>query len=84
MILEIVLFAGKPGDGCICAFKLCLVRNVADSAACISDPQRMLVHYIRSISQNNERNIINTDRYYIALFSALEQTHCAHVACNSE
>ena len=24
------------------------------------------------------------DRFYIALFSALEQTHCAHVACDSE
>ena len=22
--------------------------------------------------------------FYIALFSALEQTHCAHVACDSE
>ena len=23
-------------------------------------------------------------RFYIALFSALEQTHCVHVPCNSE
>ena len=23
-------------------------------------------------------------RFYTALFSALEQTHCAHVACDSE
>ena len=25
-----------------------------------------------------------TDRFYPALFSALEQTHCVHVACVSE
>ena len=24
------------------------------------------------------------DRFYIALFSALEQSHCAHVACDSK
>ena len=28
--------------------------------------------------------IITVIRFYIALFSALEQTHCAHVACDSE
>ena len=28
--------------------------------------------------------IIDIDRGYIALFSALEQTHCALVACDSE
>ena len=29
-------------------------------------------------------NIIVIDLFYIALFSALEQTHCALVACGSE
>ena len=28
--------------------------------------------------------IIITDRFYVMLFSALEQTHYAHVKCNSE
>ena len=28
--------------------------------------------------------VINIDRVYIALFSALEQTRCDHVACGSE
>ena len=28
--------------------------------------------------------IIIIHSFYIALFSALEQTHCAHVACDSE
>ena len=28
--------------------------------------------------------IIMINRFSIALFSALEQTHCAHVACGSE
>ena len=28
--------------------------------------------------------IIDIDRSYMALFSALEQTHCALVACDSE
>ena len=28
--------------------------------------------------------IVIVDRFYIALFSALEQTHCALVACASE
>ena len=28
--------------------------------------------------------IIIIDHFHKALFSALEQTHCAHVACNSE
>ena len=28
--------------------------------------------------------IIIINSFYIALFSALEQTHCAHVACDSE
>ena len=28
--------------------------------------------------------IIIIDRFYIALFTALEQTHCAHVARDSE
>ena len=28
--------------------------------------------------------IIISDRFCIALFSALEQTHCAHVTCDSE
>ena len=31
-----------------------------------------------------EKDIIIIHRFYIALFSALEQTHCAHVACDSE
>ena len=28
--------------------------------------------------------LIMIDSFYIALFSALEQTQCAHVACDSE
>ena len=28
--------------------------------------------------------IIIIHSFYIALFSALEQTHCAHIACDSE
>ena len=28
--------------------------------------------------------IIIIDQFYIVLFSALEQTHCAHVACDSQ
>ena len=28
--------------------------------------------------------IVIIHSFYIALFSALEQTHCAHVACDSE
>ena len=28
--------------------------------------------------------IVVVDRFYTALFSALEQTHCALVACNSK
>ena len=28
--------------------------------------------------------VVVVDRFYIALFSALEQTHCAHVSCDSK
>ena len=31
-----------------------------------------------------EAKIIISDRFYMAPFSALEQTHCAHVAGDSE
>ena len=34
--------------------------------------------------QYNHNIIIIIDRFYIALFSALWQTHYAHVACDSE
>ena len=27
--------------------------------------------------------VVFVDHFYIALFSALRQTHCTHVACNS-
>ena len=27
---------------------------------------------------------VNIDQFYLALFSAVKQTHCAHVACDSE
>ena len=37
--------------------------------------------YFTSFSEK-ARLIIH--RFYIALFSALEKTHCAHVACDSE
>ena len=32
----------------------------------------------------SKMNVIMIHRFYIALCSALEQTHCAHVACDSE
>ena len=28
--------------------------------------------------------VVVTDRFYIALFSTVGQTHCTHVACDSQ
>ena len=33
---------------------------------------------------DNSRAVVAVGRFYIALFSALEQTHCAIVACDCE
>ena len=39
----------------------------------------LLLLLSRSISSSN-----SIHSFYVVLFSALEQTHCAHVACDSE
>ena len=43
--------------------------------------QKLLIKRFHSLSRKVDGDV---DRFYIAVFSDLEQTHCAHVACDSE
>ena len=51
----------------------------------LNEPERQ-TFYRKADIRGRRRSgiIIIIDRFYIALFSALEQTHFAHVACDSE
>ena len=48
-------------------------------------PPEKNVYFFKEINLSGaERIIIIIHSFYITQFSALEQTHCAHVACDSE
>ena len=76
-----------------CSFLLSLSRMLFRSAVlqtrgCLFLPSFSFSHAVRSpvlqIRAIRYLYIIIIHSFYIALFSALEQTHCAHVACYSE
>ena len=46
---------------------------------CVRVCMRVCVHTCIIVSL-----LLITDHFYIALFSALKQTHCVHVTCDSE
>ena len=50
----------------------------------LNEPERQTFYRNADIHGRRRSGIIIIDRFYIALFPALEQTHCAHVACDSE
>ena len=60
---------------CVCVCVCVVVVVVAVAVVVVS-------HFYGSFSSDSIIIIIHC--FYIALFSALQQTHCAYVACDSE
>ena len=58
-------------------FTLILLTLMASEGHYYSEVQVLMSMHVVSIS--NYVEVIVVDRFYIALFSALEQTHCARV-----
>ena len=61
---------------CVCVVVFIVVAVVVVAAVVV------VSHFYGSFSSDSIVIIIHC--FYIALFSALQQTHCAYVACDSE
>ena len=64
----------------ICLYRnrwVCIIWEIHKDRKHCEDQERRLNNYFLSF-------ILITDHFYVALFAALEQTHCALVACDSE
>ena len=59
-------------------------RNSGKRRACKLKSARTKTVLTKRFHSLSGKVDVDVDRFYTALFSALEQTHCVHVACDSE
>ena len=74
---------GKLSDQLLCVFILKKKCFILLNSTCYSIPIEFL-HFCSLLAISQLCQVIVVDRFYTALFSALEQTHCPLVACSSE
>ena len=56
-----------------------MLNHVQSVMAVLSDADVIMLNHVQPVTAVLPNVIIIIDRFYIALFSALEQTHCARM-----